>query len=354
MKTKIRFGLYGCNMYRTRDIMEGAKAAAGETVEVVASFDIDRDKADFAVQKYGGKAYYEEAAFLADPDIDVVLISLPAYLHADALVSTMDAGKDCYVEKPICVDQLGREKIIAVMKRSQARCYVGLSYRYIAPFRKVAEILLRPEAGPILGIHHHWLGAWQTTPPEQMGWRHSLEKSGAQLVHHCCHVLDWFYWMGGDMKSVTAVQYTPEGVEMPHEEREITAAFAFQKGGIAVFNLSQDSHQYVQFGTAHTENYGIRYQWGVETHVKVYKTRSRAIDEIYEWSLTSAPGDGGEADRNRLQMTDFIDAYLQDKEMPITLHDGLRVYDFASAIRESARAGHRVSLVHAGFADFSL
>lgn len=354
MKKKIRFGLYGCNMYRTRDLMEGAQSAAGEAAEVVASFDIDREKAEFAANKYGGKAFFNERDFLACPDIDVVLISLPAYLHADALVHTVEAGKDIYVEKPICVDSVGRRKIVDVMKKSTVKCYVGLSYRYIAPFKKVAEIVRRPEAGPIIGVHHHWQGYWVPTPLSERGWRHSFEKSGGQLIHHCCHLLDWFRWIGGDMKSVSAVNYTPEGVELPHEEREISAAFSYKNGGIAVFNLSQDSHQYVQFGTVHTKNYGISYQWGQETFVKVFSTRPRAADETYEWSLTNTPGDGGEKERTSLQMKDFIDSYLQGKDMPVNLNDGLRIYDFATAIRHSCKSGVRVDLLNAGFAGFSV
>jgi predicted dehydrogenase len=345
MKQKIRFGLYGCNMYRTRDILAGAHAAAANVVEVAACYDIDSKKADYAAQTYGGKAYRTEAEFLAAPDVDVVIISLPAYLHADAFAHTAKAGKDVYVEKPLCVDQKGRDTVVNAAAAFPVRAYVGLSYRHMAVFRKIAEILRRPDAGSILGVHHHWLAPHiDAMKPEEMGWRHRMEQSGGQLNHHCCHVLDWFQWIGGEIASVTATSYTQPGAPLPHEERELTACFSFEKGGMAVFNLSQDSHQYVQYGTVHTENLGIQYQWGKETFVHVYKTRSRAVDETYEWSLTNQIGDGGELDRNRLQMEEFISAYLEDRPMPIGIADGIRAYDLGCAVRKSYQTGCRVMM----------
>ena len=345
MTKKIRFGLYGCNMYRTRDLLEGARAAAGDVVEIAACYDIDLQKATTAAATYGGKVYSKEEEFLASPDVDVVLISLPAYLHADAFVHTAKAGKDVYLEKPLCVDQAGREKILKAAAENPVKVYVGLSYRHMTVFAKVAEILRRPDAGKIIGVHHHWLAPkMEAMKPEEMGWRHRMDQSGGQLNHHCCHVLDWFQWIGGEIDSVTATTYTPPGVPLPHEERELTACFSFKEGGMAVFNLHQHSHQYNQYGMVHTENMGIQYQWGKDTFVRVNKTRSRAADEVYEWTLTDQVGDGGEKERTRNQMADFIHAYLEGKPMPITINDGIRAFDLGEAVRESYKKGLRIPL----------
>ncbi|MDR2673611.1 MAG: Gfo/Idh/MocA family oxidoreductase [Opitutaceae bacterium] len=354
MKNKIRFGLFGCNMYRTRDLMDAAKAAAGAAVEVAACFDIDPAKARHAAEKYGGRAFAAEEEFLACPEVDVVLISLPPYLHADAFARTARAGKDVYLEKPVCVNQAGREKILAAHRQWPVRCYVGLSYRYVTPYRKVAEILRRPDAGRILGVHHHWLAPGRApVDPSQYGWRQRPEQSGGELLQHCCHVFDWFWWLGGPMDSVTAAAYTPPGAPLPHEEREITAAFLYKNGGMAVFTLSQNSHQYVQRGTVHAEGLGIQYQWGRDTFVRVYKNRARAAEETYEWSLSDEPGDGGEIDRNTAQMKDFIDAWLAGRAMPVGVEDGIRAYDCTCAIRESHRSGRRVDVSGAGGGAFN-
>jgi predicted dehydrogenase len=101
MSRTIRFGLYGCNMYRTRDLVAGAECAAPGVVKITACHDIDPAKACFTAEKYGGRAFDSLDAFLACEEVDVVIISLPAYLHAAAYAHAARAGKAIYLERPI-------------------------------------------------------------------------------------------------------------------------------------------------------------------------------------------------------------------------------------------------------------
>ena len=340
----VRIGLYGCNMYRTRDLLNGLQKVAAGRFKVTACLDIDRTKADFAAETYGGAAFDKEDDFLSQ-DFDVAIISLPAYLHAGAFARTSRAGKDMYLEKPVCVNAEGRQTLIDAAAQFPTWCYVGLSYRFIAPFRKAAEILRRPESGPVIGMHHHWLapGFSESQTPES-NWRNRLEHSGGQLIHHCCHVLDWMRWIGGEVTAVTASTYTPPGAPLPHEERELTACLEFARGGTAVFNLSQHSHQYNQFGTIHAQNVGLSYQWGTNTFVKEYHQRPRAADVTHEWSLTPAPNDGSDAERTANQMADFFNTYTSRKPPTCTLADGIAAYDIAVAIRKSYALGRKVAV----------
>jgi len=105
---QFRIGLYGCNMYRTRDLMNGLKSIDQGKSQVTACFDVDREKADFAAKTYGGSPCYNEDDFLKQ-NFDVAIISLPAFLHPDAFAHTAAAGKDIYLEKPVCVDAKGRQ-----------------------------------------------------------------------------------------------------------------------------------------------------------------------------------------------------------------------------------------------------
>jgi predicted dehydrogenase len=194
-------------------------------------------------------------------------------------------------------------------------------------------------------MHHHWLAPGYG--PEQTldsNWRNRPDYSGGQLIFHCCHVLDWMRWVGGEIVAVTATSFTPPGITLPHEERELTACMEFAKGGMAVFNLSQESHQYNQFGSVHAKNLGMSYQWGASTFVKEYRKRPRAAEAVHEWSGSPTPGDGSDPERTALQMANFFEAYLAGGPMPCTLTDGIRAYDIAVAIRESYKTGQRVVL----------
>ncbi len=341
----MRLGLYGCNMYRTKDLVDAVLAGCPGQVKLVAGYDVNPAMSRACEERYGIVAYPELEAFLA-ADFDVALISLPPYLHARAFAECAAAGKDVYLEKPVCVDDAGRASLLATQAAyPRVRCYVGLSYRHVAVFRKVAELVRRPEAGAIVGIHHHWFSPGAAIPPEQRtNWRHKLEEGGGQLVNHCCHAFDWLEWIGGRFTGVSASCYTHPSASLQHEEQEVSAAFTYASGALAVFNLSQHSHQNVQFGSIHLENMAIRYEWNQPSYVRLYATRPRAFDEAWEWSVTERPGDGGEADRNVSQIREFVNAWLADAPMPLTLADGIRVYDVVSGLRRGCREGKRIAL----------
>ena len=344
MKKHISVGLYGCGLYRTKELVDAVRVGCPDKMKIVCGYDDNPATLESARNLYGFKPCSTLGEFLAC-DFDVAMISLPPYLHPEAFEQCASSRKDVYLEKPVCVNDAGREKLIrAVSKYPQVRCYVGLSNRHIAPFRKVAELLQRPDAGEIIGVNHHWLSSGigrNPIPQDKLGWRHRLEQSGGELNQHCCHLFDWFYWIGGNMSTVSASAYTPKWAPLAHEETELSACFTYESGALASFNLSQHSHQNVQFGTVSTENFGIKYEWSANSFVKLYRDRPRAADETWEWSITDNAGDD---ERNVRQIREFSEAYLCGRRMPIGIENGIRAYDMVSAVRRSCREGKTVKI----------
>ena len=138
VKDKVRFGLYGCNPYRTKELMTAATKAYPGRVRVAACFDLDVGKADAMAAEHGAKACHDLDSFLK-ADYDVALIALPPYLHPDAFAACAEAGRDIYLEKPVCVDDAGEKKIVEAAQKYKPVCYVGMSYKYVAPYRKALK-----------------------------------------------------------------------------------------------------------------------------------------------------------------------------------------------------------------------
>ena len=77
-------------------------------LQVVAVCDVYQPHLDDAMSKAGAKGHSPRAVrdfreILADKSIDVVNISAPDHWHAFMTVEACKAGKDVYVEKPVCV-----------------------------------------------------------------------------------------------------------------------------------------------------------------------------------------------------------------------------------------------------------
>lgn len=335
MKNHVRFGLYGCNLYRTKDLMDAAAKCDDYNISIAACFDIVSEKVDEMAKMHDAKACYDLESFLK-ADYDVALISLPPFLHPDAFAACAEAGRDIYLEKPVCVDDAGEKKIVEAAKKYKPLCYVGISYKYVAPFKKALELRHRPDAGRLLAFYFHGFGPGKGIIPEgqENNWRYRFEKSAGDLNNHGSHYFHYIRLMCGEPLSVTATSYTSPDYQPSFDEEELNACFRL-KEGFAVLQKSRRAHQSNVIGHCNLENMGISFNWANHSEVKVYKERPRAAEEIYEFDESYSREVPKEDDRNVLQMVDFLNAYTNGEPMPITISDGIQSFRILQAVRES-------------------
>src|SRR3982751_5892415 len=98
----MRWGILGAARI-TRSIIPALRAAAGHTLEAIASR--DADKAAAAAAEWGiPRSIDGYDALLADPDVDAVYIPLPNHLHNEWSKRAADAGKHVLCEKPAALE----------------------------------------------------------------------------------------------------------------------------------------------------------------------------------------------------------------------------------------------------------
>ncbi|KAI0028493.1 NAD-binding Rossmann fold oxidoreductase [Vararia minispora EC-137] len=93
------------------------------------------------------KAYHGSTeAISADPDVDVVVISVKVTEHAAAAMPAIKAGKDIFVEWPLGKNLAEAKVITQAAQERGVRTMVGLQSWQVPPFKKVQEWI---EAGKI-------------------------------------------------------------------------------------------------------------------------------------------------------------------------------------------------------------
>lgn len=92
-------------------------------------------------------ASYED--FLADPDIDIVYISLPNSLHAEWSIKAMQMGKHVLCEKPIAISSKELDGIATVAKETQKVIAEAFMYRHHPQTMLVKEMVDQGEVGNI-------------------------------------------------------------------------------------------------------------------------------------------------------------------------------------------------------------
>src|SRR5215469_4357928 len=75
------------------------------------------------------KAYRNYKDLLADKDIQAVLIATPEHWHAQMVLDALAAGKDVYVEKPLCQTPEQGAQLVAAEKKTKQIIQCGMQRR---------------------------------------------------------------------------------------------------------------------------------------------------------------------------------------------------------------------------------
>jgi len=113
-------------------------------VEVRALCDVYAVRIDQALKDApGAKTFVDHRELLELKEVDAVLIGTPDHWHKDCAVDAMNAGKDVYVEKPMCRTLDEAPEMVKAARVNKRICQVGVQQRsgpiYIEPLEKFVK-----------------------------------------------------------------------------------------------------------------------------------------------------------------------------------------------------------------------
>jgi predicted dehydrogenase len=131
----------------------GRVAAAQKLgADIVALADVNKGMLERAQKGLAApveKTYVDYNDLLARTDIDGVIIATPDHLHHDNLLAAVRAGKDVYIEKPLCRTIEEGENMVAKVKASKQIVQVGNQRRSGDHFKKASDIVVSGGIGEI-------------------------------------------------------------------------------------------------------------------------------------------------------------------------------------------------------------
>jgi predicted dehydrogenase len=160
-------------------------------VEIVAvsSPNVERTRAKAA--RYGiTKVYGRYEELVDDPEIEVVDIATPTYLHHRIALAAIARGKHVVVDKPLALSVAECEELVAAAYCAGVVNAVTFNYRYYPMVQQARVLIEQGMLGKIHLIHGHYLQDW-LLDERDFSWRLELEKSGeaAMLADAGSH---WF------------------------------------------------------------------------------------------------------------------------------------------------------------------
>jgi predicted dehydrogenase len=172
---------------------------------------------------------------LADPELDAIAITTPVPTHAELALRVIDAGKHCFVEKPLAQSVESAEEVAAAAERAGVVLMVGHLLEYHPGVERLKAIADEGELGDIHYVYSNRLNLGKLRADENALWSlgaHDvsvvLRLAGEEPVD--CMAFGESYMRAGVEDVVFCYLRFPSGLAAhlhlswldPHKERQIT------------------------------------------------------------------------------------------------------------------------------------
>ncbi len=107
---------------------------------------------------------------LADPNIDAVAFATPAEQHADHARQALQAGKHCYVEKPLALDIEDAAGLIELAEQRDLRLMVGHLLQYHPCFITLKRLVQEGKIGKLQYVYSNRMSLGKLRLEENVLW----------------------------------------------------------------------------------------------------------------------------------------------------------------------------------------
>ena len=227
--TRKRVGLIGSGWYGKADLLRMIQVAP---VDVVSLCDVDRRMVDAAADlvatrqasKKRPRTYGDYREMLRARDLDIVLIDTPDHWHALPMIEAVKSGLDVWVQKPISVDIVEGQAMLAAARKYKRVVQVGMQRRSTPHLVRARDRIIREGRLGTIGLveiycyykmraranppdsqppdyldYEMWTGPAPLRPYNTLvhprSWRAFMEYGNGIVGDMCVHMLDMVRWM---------------------------------------------------------------------------------------------------------------------------------------------------------------
>src|SRR5580658_907981 len=216
------------------------------------------------------KIYRNYKELLADKDIDAVLIATPEHWHAQMVLDALAAGKDVYVEKPLCHTPEQGVELMQAARHSQQIVQVGMQRRSYPLYLKARDIRAAGTLGNVRLVRTWWINnslnqgtdkklegpldweQWQGPAPHHpmdlarfRNWRNYRDYAGGIVADQGAHIYDGIHLIRGVgfPMAVNASAGKVHGTEGDTPETVVVAA-EYPEDFLGVFTINYAGMHY--------------------------------------------------------------------------------------------------------------
>jgi predicted dehydrogenase len=223
-----RVGLIGCGWYGKCDLFRLIQVAP---VNVVSLCDVDKRMleecaemvAQRQISRQKPRLFTDYREMLKEKDLDVVEIATPDHWHALPFIEACKAGADIYIQKPISVDVVEGQAMLAAARKYKRVVQVGTQRRSTPHLIEARNLVQEGKLGAVGHVEIYSYGGGRATPAQtapvpptldwdfwvgpapmmpyspdiQRAWRQFMEYGNGTLGDMGIHMFDMVRWFMG-------------------------------------------------------------------------------------------------------------------------------------------------------------
>jgi predicted dehydrogenase/threonine dehydrogenase-like Zn-dependent dehydrogenase len=187
-----RVGLLGAGGFASSTLIPAMKASSATSLISICA--ATGSHAQHAAQKFGFRdCTTDEAALVHNSDIDTVVIATRHHLHARQVLAALEAGKNVFCEKPLCLTEGELREIVGaylnIEPANRPALMTGFNRRF-APMVVEMKSFLSSISEPLALNYRINAGH---LPPDH--WVNDREQGGGRVLGEVCHFVDLLMYL---------------------------------------------------------------------------------------------------------------------------------------------------------------
>lgn len=163
---------------------------------------------------------------LKDEEVDLVMITTRHDLHAGMILEALRAGKNVFVEKPLCVQASELDEIIAAQLESRRSVTVGFNRRFAPLAVKLKSVIGEGPKNIVATMNAGFIPSSH--------WVHDLAVGGGRIIGEACHYIDLCTFLADS--EVVSVCMNAMGTDPQENTDNASIMLRYANGANAVIN----------------------------------------------------------------------------------------------------------------------
>jgi predicted dehydrogenase len=138
------------------------------------------------------------------PDVDLVAVHSPPFLHRQHVQQALGAGKAVLCDKPFGTSTAEAEAMEQAARDAGAVALLNFEFRHHPGRMALRELLRDGAVGAVEHVHWTVFGAGFRVPLRPYGWLFDRERGGGWIGAWGSHVIDFLHWTFGDLVDASA------------------------------------------------------------------------------------------------------------------------------------------------------